>query len=206
MIHLDTDGFLVEKQKNDNVIFIYKQEHLNYYRIDKYFFADLKLKEVVIDNYIYFDLALKYEEEYYNIYNYRYRTTIIDYYTNLIDEDEQDVLFFNCEKEPWLNLSINGKNSIKSITDPLFSKINLKKPKKNIIIIEHRSLLIQFGAKINDYGILDYSAIIFKNVRYEHNSFVNLNQVVDIYYEDFTLLTKSVLRGMKINNLVLDGE
>jgi hypothetical protein len=205
MIHLDTEGFLIEIQENNNDIFIYKQEHLNYYRIEKYF-TDLKLKEIVIDNYIYFDLSFKYEEEYYNIYNYRYRTTIIDYYTNLIGEDGQDVSFFNCEKEPWLDLSICGKDTIKSITDPLFSKINLKKPKKNIIIIEHRKLLVQFGSKINDYNILDYSAIIFKNVRYEHNSFFNLNQVVDIHYEDFTLLTKSVLRGMKINNLVLDGE
>lgn len=203
MIHLDTEGFLVEIKECE--IFIHNQKGLSYYRIDKHF-TDLKLKEIVIDNYIYFDLVFKSEEEYCKIYNYRYRTTIIDYYTNLIGEDEQDVLFFNCEKEPWLDLSICGKDTIKSITDPLFSKINLKKPKKNIIIIEHRNLLVQFGAIIKDYNILNYSAIIFKNVRYEHNSFVNLNQVVDIHYEDFTLLTKSVLRGMKINNLVLDGE
>ena len=203
MIHLDTEGFLVEIKGCE--IFIHNQKGLSYYRIDKYL-TDLKLKEIVIDNYIYFDLVFKSEEEYCKIYNYRYRTTIIDYYTNLIGEDEQDVLFFNCEKEPWLDLSICGKDTIKSITDPLFSKINLKKPKKNIIIIEHRNLLVQFGAIIKDYNILNYSAIIFKNVRYEHNSFVNLNQVVDIHYEDFTLLTKSVLRGMKINNLVLDGE
>ena len=56
MIHLDTEGFLVEIKECE--IFIHNQKGLSYYRIDKYF-TDLKLKEIVIDNYIYFDLVFK---------------------------------------------------------------------------------------------------------------------------------------------------
>ena len=42
-----------------------------------------------------------------------------------------------------------------------------------------------------------------EDISYEYLGNKDLIQVVKINYKDFTLLTKSQLRGLKINNLIL---
>lgn len=105
--------------------------------------------------------------------------------------------------ECWFEIKVLS-NLIHLKIDPLFSKLNLNKPPKNILFIPREvKILKQFKWSID---IEKNCAIFLKDIELTYIGMDNLNSAVIINYSNFYFLNKGEIRIMKIENMLLNEE
>ena len=162
----------------------------------------IKVGDSIYDDINLFDIGEDFKK-----YKYNKKITYVDYIRNEIGNIENTLYLYE-EKEPWFK-SILYRGYMNITYDPLFSKFNTDK-NPNLLYIPRNKNVLKYMLKTTesryDTNLNDNQksyAILLKNIVREDIGMNNLNRVSKISFVNHFILSKSNLRALKINNLIL---